>query len=123
MAQVHSLIRLNDTLQAILPPTLVGQINCAKLEQGTLTLIAANGSYATQIKFSSEAIMAGLNEALTNQPIKSIRCIVRPPSAKKKVVNKPTRRISTAAAEGICATAATITNEKLRLIWQRLGRR
>ena len=88
MTQVQSLIKLNDTLQAVLPTTLRGQVNCAKLELGTLTLIAANGSFSTQIRFSSEAIIMGLNEALADKPVKTIRCIVRPKAAKEKVVEK-----------------------------------
>lgn len=122
MTHLHSLIRLNDTLQAILPPALRGHVKCAKLEQGTLTLIAANGSYSTQIRFSSQAIIAGLNEALTHQPVKTLHCIVRPSETKAKEVLKKPRRISSSAAEGICATAATITDERLRSIWERLGR-
>ena len=122
MTQVHSLIKLNDTLQAILPPALRGQVNCAKLEQGTLTLIAANGSFSTQIRFSSQAIIMGLNETLADQPVKTIRCIVRPAAAKEKAIHKQPRQISAAAAEGIEATAATMSDEKLRLIWQRMTR-
>lgn len=122
MGHVHSLIRLNDTLQAILPPALRGQVNCAKLEQGILTVITHNGSYATQIRFSSQAIMAGLNEALPHQPVKTIRCIVRPITETAPVVQKKRRRLSASAAEVITATAATFSDEKLRLIWQRLGR-
>ena len=122
MTQVQSLIKLNDTLQAVLPTTLRGHVNCAKLEQGTLTLIAANGSFSTQIRFSSQAIIMGLNEALADKPVKSIRCIVRPTAPKEKVAPKKLRQISASAAENISATAATISDEKLRLIWQRLGR-
>jgi hypothetical protein len=109
-------------LQAILPPTLQGRVNCAKLEHGTLTLIAENGSFSTQIRFTSQAIIAGLNEALPNQPVKTIRCIVRTSAVKAKAPLKQRRHISATAAESICATAETMADERLRLIWQRLGR-
>lgn len=123
MAQVQCLSKLDRTLQAILPHPLQGLVNCAKLEQGNLTLIATNASIATQIRFSTQAIMMGLNEALPDQPIKTIRCLVRPVAAKPAVTKKKRREISAAAAENIEAAAATICDEKLRQIWQNLGRK
>jgi len=121
VAKVQSLTKLNDTLQAILPPALRGHVSCAKLERGKLTLIASSGSYSTQIRFSSQAIMMGLNEALPDQSIDNVHCIVRPAAVKEKKRQKKPRLISATAAEQIMATAATISDEKLRLIWQRLG--
>ncbi len=121
MRHLHSVTRLNEALQAILPPPLRGHVNCAKLENGTLTLIAPNGSFSTQIRFSSEAIIAGLNEALPHQPIKTIRCIVRPTFQPEKITRPQRRRISSSAAAGISATATTIKDDKLRSIWERLG--
>lgn len=121
MTHVHSLQRLNDTLEALLPPALKGHVHCAKLAHGTLTLITDNGSFSTQIRFSSQAIIAGLNEVLEQQPVKTIRCIVRPSSVKAKTTTKKPRQISASAASSIRATAQTISDEKLRLIWQKLG--
>lgn len=123
MAQVQCLSKLDRTLKAILPPPLQGSVNCAKLEQGNLTVITTNASIATQIRFSSQAIIMGLNEALPDQPIKTIRCLVRAVAAKPAMVQRKHREISAAAAENIEATAATICDEKLRLIWQSLGRK
>lgn len=123
MSQVHNLARLNDTLEVLLPPMLRGHVDCAKLDQGTLTLIATNGSYSTQIRFSQQAIIAGLNEALPNQPVKAIRCIVRPSQkTSKKLSPKKPRQLSACAAQSIMEGAATISDDKLRLIWQRLAR-
>ncbi|MBX9587105.1 MAG: DUF721 domain-containing protein [Gammaproteobacteria bacterium] len=122
MMHLHSVTRLNETLQAILPPPLRGQVTCVKLEKGILTIIAPNGSFSTQIRFSGEAIIAGLNEALTNQPVKTIRCIVRPHAEPEKEKRPEIRRISSAAAEGITASAATMSNDKLRAIWEKLGK-
>lgn len=121
MTQVQSLDRLNDTLVALLPPALRAEVSCAKLEQGTLTLLASNGGYATQVRFSSQALIAGLNEALRDQSIQKIRCIVRPTEKPKKKEVRKRRQISQSASEIICATAATISDEKLRAIWERLG--
>ncbi len=122
MMHLHSVTRLNETLQAILPPPLRGQVTCVKLENGILTIIAPNGSFSTQIRFSGEAIIAGLNEALANQPVKTIRCIVRPHSEPEKEKRPYIRRISAAAAEGITASAATMSNDRLRAIWEKLGK-
>lgn len=122
MTHLHSLTRLNETLQAILPPPLRGQVSCAKLEKGILTVIAPNGSISTQIRFSSEAIIAGLNESLSSRPVTTIRCIVRPKIDQAKISRVIKRRISPLAAEQISASASTINDDKLRSIWKKLGK-
>lgn len=122
MTHLHSLTRLNETLQAILPPPLRGQVTCVKLDKGTLTVIAPNGSISTQIRFSSQAIIAGLNEALHHQSVKTLRCIVRPKSEPVKIARRKSRRISSSAASCISASATTISDDKLRAIWERLGK-
>ena len=59
-----SLRKLDAVLEAILPPAIKGHVHSARLEDQTLTLITSNASYATQVRFSSSALLAALNEQM-----------------------------------------------------------
>lgn len=117
-----SLRKLNAVLDAILPPALKSQVHCSRLEDGTLTLITASASFATQVRFSSGALLAGLKQQMPHLPIENLRCLVKP--AVITVTTKPKkieRQISTDAATSILQAAATMSDEKLRKIWENLG--
>ncbi len=117
-----SLRKLDAVLEAILPPAIKGHVHSARLEDHTLTLITPNASYATQVRFSSGALLAALNQQMPQLHIKSLSCRVKPAvvinSAKPATID---RRISDHAADSIIKAAASMSDERLRKIWQNLG--
>lgn len=129
--KLHQLIQhagilrhMDKVLHAILPPALKGQVKCARLEDGVLTLITHSASYATQVRFSSASLLAALNEQIPNRGITTLRCKVKPPlTLRTAPVTKIARHISEVAAESILTAASAMTNERLSKIWQKLGRR
>lgn len=117
-----SLRKLDAVLEAILPPAIKGHVHSARLEDHTLTLITPNASYATQVRFSSSALLAALNQQMPQLHIKKLSCRVKPVVATHSAtLKKIDRQISDDAADSIIKAANAMSDERLRKIWQNLG--
>ncbi|MDQ2993747.1 MAG: DUF721 domain-containing protein [Pseudomonadota bacterium] len=118
-----SLSQIDKVLDAILPPALKGKVHSARLEDRTLSLITPNASFATQVRFSSSALLAAMNEQMPTLQIQTLRCRVKSDVAMQSTaITKIERTISGSAASSIIAAAETMPDERLRAIWLQLGR-
>lgn len=127
-AKINLLEQLSHKVLACLEPEIAKYCQVANLVESKLTLIVANGSIATQIRFQTQDLIKKLHQHPMLKAVRFVECKVRP--AQNQLSNRLTTNQSSnmglltpETGEMICAMAETIEDEKLREIMVRIGKR
>jgi hypothetical protein len=126
--KINLLAQLNTKILACLEPNMAKYCQVANLVGSKLTLIAANGSIATQIRFQAQDLIKKFHQYPILKSILFLECKVRP--AQSQLSSRLTTNTTSSmtpltpeTGEMICAMAETIEDEKLREIMVRIGKR
>jgi len=124
--KVNLLGDLNQKIEAHLDPALVKYCQASNLTNGKLTLIVANGSVATQIRYQTNDILRKFRGDPALKHITAIECKVRPeqPPLPPRLSDKPVKNtltLSPATAEAIKSIADSITDPGLREVMTRIA--
>ncbi len=79
-AQTRARSRVVEQVWAALPPPLARAVVSAGIDQGCLTIGVAGGTWASRLRYATDALRARVGEAL-GVDIRSIRIKVVPPRA------------------------------------------
>lgn len=116
LEQVHELKKLNQHFKKFLTPEIADYCFVTKLINHKLTVLTANGSIATQLRFESFDLLRKFKSDEVLKSVKQIEPKVRPQQSMTPAT-KPTKkipRLSATSAESIEAIAQSIKDEKLR---------
>jgi hypothetical protein len=118
---------LNQKVLAYLDTNSAPYCQVANIAMGKLTLIAANGAIATQIRFQSNDLLRKFRSNPGLKHITSIECKVRPeqPLSPRLTSDKPEvmPALSAETAEIVKTMADTIEDPKLKEIMERIATR
>lgn len=125
-AKVKELRRLNEKVMAYIDPALGAYCQVANFSAGRLTIIAANGSIATQLRFQTLDLLRRFKQDPSLQFIREIQYKVQstsphlpsPRSAKKSMA-----ALSPETAGIVSMMAESITDPKLREVMDRIAKR
>jgi len=126
--KVHLLEQLSQKILAYLEPNCAKFCQVANLRDGRLTLIAANGSVATQIRFQVNDLLRKFRNDPALKRILYIECKVRPEQTQMpaRLNNNSTKSmsfLSPETAEVMKAMAESIEDPKLSEIMRRIAGR
>lgn len=127
-AKIKQLNELNHLIGEYLDDRLKPYCKAAHLTAGKLTLVAANGSVATQIKFLTHHLLKQFAEHPTLKYIKDIHCKVHPSLGETRVHNTVSTKIprrmsllSNDTAEIVQGIADSLEDPQLRAVMQRIA--
>jgi hypothetical protein len=123
-AKVKQLGDLNQKIIPYLDPSMTDYCQVANLVNGTLILVAANGSIATQIRFQANDLLRKFKQDPTLGNIRAIQCKVRPlPSTTRQQPTTPTKmaHLSPETASIMRDIADSIDDPKLREAMRRIA--
>jgi hypothetical protein len=126
--KIAILDELNRKIQAYLDPVMGKYCQVANLFNGKLTLLAANASIATQIRFQSIDLIIKFSQDPTLKHIVSLECKVRLtqpliPARLAHNEHKHMAELSPKTAEMVSAIAETISDPRLSEVMARIATR
>jgi hypothetical protein len=114
----RQLLALNDSVKVYLEPNIQGYCQVANLVDNHLIMIAANGSIATQIRFTVPDLLSKFKHNPLLKNIKSIHCKVQPSLNQSYRPPKPAQQtvplLSKESAAIIQEIAQEIKDERLK---------
>lgn len=119
LRKVMQLSAIQTKLRTYLHPDIFQYCQVGNYAQGVLTLITANGSVATQIRFQGPDLIRKFKEDNVLKAIREIQCKVRPyhQASPPTPDNTPVQKmnlLSQESANHVRAIAESMTDEKLR---------
>jgi len=126
--KINLLQALNQKIFIHLDKDMAKYIQVANLVNGKLTLIAANGAIATQLRFQVNDLLRKFNQDASLKPILSIICKVRPtqdqePPRLARTAAKNMPALSPQTAEIVKTIAESITDPELKKVMARIAKR
>lgn len=126
--KIAILDELNHKVQAYLDPNIGKYCQVANMSNGKLTLLAANGSIATQIRFQSIDLVKKFKQNPALKHINAVECKVRVSQAPmpERLASHPSKQmagLSPETAEMMSAIAETISDPKLSAVMARIATR
>lgn len=128
-AKIKQLDILNRLMADHLEPNMRQYCRVAHLTGGRLTLVVANGSVATQLRFQTNDLIRRFANVPALRQVKEIHCKVHPSIAQTaRTASRPTARqqrqmplLSTETAEIVKYIADSLEDPRLRAIMQRIA--
>jgi hypothetical protein len=126
--KVNLLEMLNHKVMAYLEPGMEKFCQVANLVGGKLTLIAANGSIATQIRFQTNDLLRKFRQDISLRHIVSIECKVSPAqnTTSPRLTTKPLKNmpaLSRQTADIVKTMAESIEDSALKEVMMRIAKR
>lgn len=124
--KIKTLEELNIKISACLSPDIRKYCQAVNFINGTLTLLAANGSAATQLRFLAPDLIRQFQKDESLSPIKRIECKVRPPhltAPQLPAQQTSMPLLSPQTAVIVKEIASSIKDETLRGIIERIAGR
>lgn len=127
ISKVKRLSEIQSLIAKYIDPTLMKYCQVANMLDQRLTLIVANGTIATQIRFLSNELLKKFKQDPQLHTIQHIDCKVRPTQSAtaRMELQKPkfAPLLSNDSAAIVNEIAESITDPKLRQIMQRIAKR
>jgi hypothetical protein len=127
ISKVKRLSEIQSLIAKYMDPTLMKYCQVGNMLDHRLTLIVANGTIATQIRFLSNELLKKFKQDTQLQTIQHIDCKVRPTqSSTARMETKKDKYaplLSNDSAAVVNEIAETITDPKLKQIMQRIAQR
>lgn len=127
MSKVKRLAEIQTQLAKYLDPQLAAYCQVANMLDQRLTLIVANGSIATQIRFLSNELLKKFKQDPQLRTIQQIDCKVRPPQSATARMETPKNKyaplLSADSAAVVDEIAETIEDPKLKEVMKRIAKR
>ena len=126
--RINLLEQLNEKIRAYFNPEIAKYCQVVNLAGSKLTLIAANGSVATQIRFQTHDLLKKFNQDPVLKRVLFLECKVRPTQSQvsTRLTDNPGKSmplLSAETGEMVCAMAETIEDIELRKVMVRIGKR
>ncbi len=127
LSKVKAIQTLNQTIIPMLDESLQKYCQVANLTNGVLVLLTANGSVATQMRYTIPDLLKKLRGNPSLRHIREVQCKVRPPvevdvvRGGVKTKRKKVALLSTETAETLMDMAETIEDPELRAAMQRIA--
>jgi len=123
LLKVQVLQELEVCLLAYLPVAMRSYCQVANLEKGRLTLMVANGSIATELRFQTHELLMKFKQDPKLQRISEIRCKVRPPIARSAPAKTPAPvpLLSPETAQMVQEMAESLTHSPLREVMTKIA--
>ena len=126
-AKLSELTTLNNAVAAYLNPAIAPYCQVTHLAANRLTMLAANGSIATQLRFQTAELLQQFKQDVLLEKITVIQYKVRPfttPSSMPSSIQfKKMQGLSQPTAKMIHNTAMSLADPSLREVMQRIATR
>ncbi len=127
-AKIKQIDELNQLVSEYLDARLQAYCKVAHLAAGRLTLVAANGAVATQVRFLTNHLLKQFATHPTLKYIKEIHCKVHPSLGETRVHNTISTKIprrmpllSADTADMVQSIADSLEDPELRAVMQRIA--
>lgn len=118
---------LNQLFEQNIDKSLAAHCSVVNILNGSLIIIADNGSWATQLRFHIPDLLEKFRRSPLLHGLKSITCKTRPDfkleNSAKKRKRPEMKKISRKTAEEILRDAETIQDQKLQQVLRRIAER
>ncbi len=122
--KIKAIQLIQQKVSSYLDPVLAKHCQVANIAENKLILLAANGSVATQVRYSTNEILNKFRQDPALQHIKHIECKVRPAVPAKTTDNNKAYQIAPLSQDTaviVRELAETIEDKKLRDIMLRIA--
>lgn len=129
LSKAQAIDRLNKIFKPLVDAKYRQYCQVANLTNGVMTVLTANGSVASQLRYHAKELIQALHKDPALSHIREIQFKVRPKQAPimdrpvdKSKERKPAKPLSNNAAQLLLDMASTIEDEKLRTIMERIAK-